>query len=190
MTPAALDALSDINELRQVSQRLIAARDAEIARKSTRIEHLELLLNTLRRQRYGARSEQFNAEQQGLWDAALGEDVAATTAAVEQIAPPRERERAQPKRQPLPETLPRVEERIEPASCTCGACGGALHTIGEEVSEKLDIKPVEFFVRRIIRPKLACRACVIDTRKPRVSASKMRTFCMSPSGDSAATFTL
>ena len=54
MTTAALDALSDIDELRQVSLRLLAERDAEIARKSTRIEHLELLLNTLRRQRYGA----------------------------------------------------------------------------------------------------------------------------------------
>ena len=86
MTTAALDALSDIDELRQVSLRLLAERDAEIARKSTRIEHLELLLNTLRRQRYGARSEQFNAEQHGLWDAALGEDVAATTAAVEQLS--------------------------------------------------------------------------------------------------------
>lgn len=170
MTTAALDALSDIDELRQVSLRLIAQRDAEIARKSTRIEHLELLLNTLRRQRYGARSEQFNAEQHGLWDAALGEDVAATTAAVEQIAPPRERVRAQPKRQPLPDTLPRVEERIEPASCTCDACGGALHTIGEEVSEKLDIKPVEFFVRRTIRPKLACRACETIQTPPALPA--------------------
>ena len=170
MTPAALDTLSDIDELRQVSLRLLAERDAEIARKSTRIEHLELLLNTLRRQRYGARSEQFNAEQHGLWDAALSEDVAATTAAVEQIAPPRERERAKPKRQPLPDTLPRVEERIEPASCTCDACGGALHTIGEEVSEKLDIKPVEFFVRRIIRPKLACRACETIQTPPTLPA--------------------
>jgi transposase len=169
MTAAVLNAIAEITDIEVMRdtatrviaelQSAIAKRDAELARKSTRIEHLELLLNTLRRQRYGARSEQFNAEQHGLWDAALDEDIAATAAAVEQLSPPRERERAQPKRQALPAELPRVEERIEPVSCTCGACGGELHSIGEEVSEKLDLKPVEFFVRRTIRPKLACRAC-------------------------------
>ena len=33
-------------------------------------------------------------------------------------------------------------------------------------------------------------ACVTDTRKPRASASKIRTPRMSPSGDNALTFTL
>lgn len=169
MTAAVLNAIAEITDIEVMRdtatrviaelQSAIARRDAALKRKSTHIEHLELLLATLRRQRFGARSEQFNAEQHGLWDAALDEDIAATAAAVEQLSPPRERERAQPKRQALPAELPRVEERIEPVSCTCGACGGELHSIGEEVSEKLDLKPVEFFVRRIIRPKLACRAC-------------------------------
>lgn len=158
MNLTALDSITDIAALREVTLAEIAKRDAEIERKSTRIGHLELMLQTLRRQRYGARSEQFNAEQHGLWDAALGEDIAAVATTVEQStkAP---RERAQPKRQPLPPELPRVVERIVPESCICGDCGGELHCIGEEVSEKLDIKPVEFFVRQTIRPKLACRAC-------------------------------
>ena len=172
MNVAALDAISDIDQLRETSLQLIAVReveiaqcnvaiakrDAEIERKATRIELLELMLQTLRRQRFGARSEQFNADQQGLWDAALSEDIAAITTTVEQstTAP---RERAQPKRQPLPAALPRVVERIEPDSCICGTCGSELHCIGEEVSEKLDIKPVEFFVRQTIRPKLVCRGC-------------------------------
>mgnify|MGYP003439303417 FL=1 len=172
MNVAALDAISDIDQLRETSLQLIAVReveiaqcnvaiakrDAEIERKATRIELLELMLQTLRRQRFGARSEQFNADQQGLWDAALSEDIAAITTTVEQStkAP---RERAQPKRQPLPAALPRVVERIEPGSCICGTCGSELHCIGEEVSEKLDIKPVEFFVRQTIRPKLVCRGC-------------------------------
>jgi transposase len=49
--------------------------------------------------------------------------------------------------------------RIDIQSCQCAACGGNLHPIGEEISEKLDLEPVRFFVRKIIRPKYACRAC-------------------------------
>ncbi len=179
MTAAVLNAIAEITDIEVMRdtatrviaelQSAIAKRDAALKRKSTHIEHLELLLATLRRQRFGARSEQFNTEQHGLWDAALDEDIAATATEVEQStkAP---RERAQPKRQALPAELPRVEERIEPVSCTCGACGGELHSIGEEVSEKLDLKPVEFFVRRIIRPKLACRTCETIQTPPTLPA--------------------
>ena len=171
MNLATLDDISDIDELRKSSLELLTERDALIARKDKRIELLEQMLQVLRRHRFGARSEQFNAEQHGLWDAALSEDLAATKSAVEAVSPPRvERERAQPKRQPLPADLPRVVERIEPESCTCGQCGGALHTIGEEISEKLDIKPVEFFVRQTIRPKLACRTCETMQTPPALPA--------------------
>ena len=171
MNLATLDDISDIDELRKSSLELLTERDALIARKDKRIELLEQMLQVLRRHRFGVRSEQFTAEQHGLWDAALSEDLAATKSAVEAVSPPRvERERAQPKRQPLPADLPRVVERIEPESCTCGQCGGALHTIGEEISEKLDIKPVEFFVRQTIRPKLACRTCETMQTPPALPA--------------------
>jgi len=60
-------------------------------------------------------------------------------------------------RQPLPEQLPRIEHRHEPASCTCGACGGALVKIGEDISEQLDVTPAQFFVHRHIRPQYVCR---------------------------------
>jgi transposase len=170
MNLATLDDISDIDELRKSSLELLTERDALIARKNKRIEVLEQMLQVLRRHRFGTRSEQFNAEQHGLWDAALSEDLAATKSAVEAVSPPRTRERAQPKRQPLPQNLPRVVERIEPESCTCGQCGGALHTIGEEISEKLDIKPVEFFVRQTIRPKLACRTCETMQTPPALPA--------------------
>jgi transposase len=52
-----------------------------------------------------------------------------------------------------------VEVRHEPDSCTCGQCGAALVQIDEQVSEKLDCKPLEFFVRRDVHPQYACRAC-------------------------------
>ena len=36
---------------------------------------------------------------------------------------------------------------------------GALHRIGEDVSERLDIVPAQFRVLVVRRPKYACRAC-------------------------------
>ncbi len=135
----------------------LEALRAEIAKRDLRIEQLEHLLRLLKRQQYSASAEKFDPAQQALFGAAADEEIASTQCEIDTLSPPRER--AQPKRQPLPESLPRVEEHIAPVSCTCSACGGELHQIGEEVSEKLDIKPVEFYVRRIIRPKLACRGC-------------------------------
>lgn len=47
---------------------------------------------------------------------------------------------------------------IEPESLTC-VCGGCLHCIGEDVSERLDIVPAQFQVIVTRRPKYACRSC-------------------------------
>jgi transposase len=58
----------------------------------------------------------------------------------------------------LPKHLPRIEEVIEPESLIC-ACGGCLHCIGENVSERLDVVPAQFRVIVTRRPKFACRAC-------------------------------
>ena len=68
-------------------------------------------------------------------------------------APPRK-----PRRQHLPEHLRRVEHRHEPQSTDCG-CGTAMGRVGEDVSERLDIIPAEFFVHRHIYGKWACRCC-------------------------------
>ena len=54
--------------------------------------------------------------------------------------------------------MPRIEEIIEPDSLIC-ACGGCLHCIGEDVSERLDIVPAQFRVIVTRRPKYACRSC-------------------------------
>jgi transposase len=41
----------------------------------------------------------------------------------------------------------------------CPCCGGAIHKIGETVSEMLDYVPARLRVLRIRRPKYGCRAC-------------------------------
>lgn len=161
-----------VEQRRVIAERddAIAQRDHEIHFKSAKIEQLTLALAVLRRLQFAARSEHLDPAQQVLFDTAIAEDIASVQTEIEKIAPPEKREHSVPKRQVLPAQLPRVEERIEAESCTCGQCGGALHCIGEEVSEKLDIKPVEFFVRRTTRPKLACRACETVVTTPTLPA--------------------
>ena len=63
-----------------------------------------------------------------------------------------EKEKKQPSRLPLPENLRREEEVIEPE----GIDENWIR-IGEEVTEVLEHKPGELFVRRIVRPKYALR---------------------------------
>jgi transposase len=71
----------------------------------------------------------------------------------------------QPRRQKLPEHLRRVEHRHEPANTTC-ACGQPMKRVGEDVSERLDIVPAEFFVHVHVRGKWACRCCQTLVQEP------------------------
>jgi transposase len=63
-----------------------------------------------------------------------------------------EKEKKQPIRLPLPESLRREEEIIEPEGIDEN-----WTRIGEEVTEVLEHKPGELYVRRIVRPKYALR---------------------------------
>src|SRR3954466_3453192 len=50
----------------------------------------------------------------------------------------------------LPKHLPRCEEVIEPETTVCPCCSGALHRIGEETREALDVVPAFVRVKRTI----------------------------------------
>ena len=63
-----------------------------------------------------------------------------------------EKEKKQPVRLPLPDFLRREEEVIEPAGINENWV-----RIGEEITEVLEHKPGELFVRKIIRPKYALK---------------------------------
>jgi transposase len=63
------------------------------------------------------------------------------------------------KRARLPENLPRIEEIIDlPDDQKFCSCGAPLVKIGEDVSEKLEVIPMQFRVRKTIRPRYACSA--------------------------------
>jgi transposase len=64
--------------------------------------------------------------------------------------------------------LRRVEHHHEPEDTTCATpdCGAPMTRIGEDVSERLDIVPAEFFVHRHIYGKWACRCCQTLKQQP------------------------
>jgi transposase len=153
----------DAQQLRQVVRTLIAdvaGKDAQIAFKQATIDKLSHEMAVLKRLKFAAKSEAFNAEQKSLLEETIDTDLAALAAEIEQADPsPQDQgDKQKPKRQPLPENLPRREIHHEPHSTTC-SCGCQLKRIGQDVAEKLDYQPGVFTVERHIRGKWVCAQC-------------------------------
>lgn len=139
---------------------MLVAAEARNQRKDERIAQLEKLVAAFKQAAFGRRSEKSDPDQ---FELAL-EDLETAIAAVhaeedaEDRAARRPAKRLSANRGALPRHLPRIEEIIEPEGLVCG-CGGGLHCIGEDVSERLDFIPAQFGVIVTRRPKYACRSC-------------------------------
>jgi transposase len=160
----------DIDALKAllISERLTFAqtlglRDAELTRVQDANVRLWETLRQLRRMQFGCKSEKLDADQLGL---AL-EETEQAIAETEAAASPSEAatlsaSRTKPRsvnRGSLPAHLPREEIIIEPEHKSCPCCGRAMHVMGEDRSERLDVVPTQFKVIVTRRPKYACRAC-------------------------------
>lgn len=146
---------------------VIAKLKAQLKFEQTRNAALNLEVARLKNWRFGTSSESMDAGQSDLFDAKTlaavvaesgAEDRAQEMAdlALQGLRAPKAKKQA--KRQPLPSQLERIIHRheIEPAVCTAGH---PLVRIGEEISERLDCVPAQFFVHRHIRGKYCCAAC-------------------------------
>ncbi len=134
--------------------------DAQLAFQKSIIDKLTHENAILKRLKFAAKSEAYNAEQKSLLEETLDTDLAAVAAEIDalQAAKSSPAEKQQPKRQKLPVNLPRREIHHEPEHTTCG-CGEPLQRIGEDIAEKLDYQPGVFTVERHIRGKWVCRCC-------------------------------
>jgi transposase len=124
-------------------------------------ERLRQIIKELQRHRFGRRAESL-PEDQLLLGLEEAEQVEAACLAEVEETTPTERARAARRRTnrgALPAHLPRIERVVDVESTICPCCSGALHRIGEDVSERLDIVPAQFRVIVVRRPKYACRAC-------------------------------
>lgn len=145
----------------------LKSKDAELIANQRYIEQLEEALRLARRARFAATSEKLATGQCELFDEAelLGriaekEEVPVAEDETEGIAV-LAHVRKRPKRQALPEHLPREDVIIDlpEDEKVCDQDGTPLKAIGEEVSEQLDYIPARMKVIRTIRKKYACPCC-------------------------------
>ncbi len=138
--------------------------------RDAKIESVTFELARFKAWKFGAKTEAMNAQQREIFEETCAADQADLEARLAELqrqadaergTAPKKQPRRQPKREALPEHLPRVDQRVEPENTTCPTpeCGQPMVRVGEDVSERLDIVPAEFFVHRHIRGKWACKRC-------------------------------
>jgi transposase len=129
---------------------------AMLIAERTQNERLRQIIKELQRHRFGRRAETLPEDQTllGLEDveqaAALSEaeiDAADSDERVNRTA------RRRMNRGSLPAHLPREEIVVDIDDHACPCCGNAMHRIGEDSSERLDMVPAQFRVLVVRRPK-------------------------------------
>src|SRR5438552_15574948 len=147
--------------------------------RDAKIESITFQLAKLKAWRFGAKTERMNAEQREIFEETFAADQASLEAQLaalqgstldgaQSARVPEDKKRRQPKREALPAHLPRVDQRIEPEDIRCPTpeCGKPMVRVGEDISERLDIVPAQFFVQRQIRGKWACKCCQLLVQEP------------------------
>jgi len=147
----------------------LLSKDEELASRDSEIEQLKLLIAKLQRMQFGRKSEKLERqiEQLQLRLEALEMNNAEQVAALPK--PPENVERlARPVRQPLPTHLAREVQTYLPKEEACPDCGGALHKLGDDISEILERVPARCYVIRQVRVKLACGSCdkIVQAKAP------------------------
>jgi transposase len=153
---------SDADTLHQLVRDLaaqVADDRSELAQAHAEIERLKLIIRRFQRAQFGRRAERIDGDQLALGLEDVDADIARLqarhpVASVHDIS-----SQATSRREGLPDHLPREDVSIDIDERVCPCCGGALHVIGETVSEMLDFVPARLRVLRIRRPKYGCRAC-------------------------------
>ena len=134
---------------------------ALLAEERAENERLRQIILAMQRHRFGRRAESL-PEDQLLLGLEEAEQVEAAGFADEEKEPAKQearRAKRRTNRGALPAHLPRVEHVVDVDSLICPCCSGDLHRIGEDVSERLDVVPVQFRVLVIRRSRYVCRAC-------------------------------
>ena len=155
--------------LRREQEAAIKMREAELQKAfEARILELYEQLRLARRRMFGPSSES-HAGQAWLFDEAealaqaapeAGGDTAQLPPATEpSVQTPAEagKKKVRGKRKPLPIELPRIDviHDVPEAERTC-ACGTPMVEIGQDVSEQLDIVPMQVRVLRHVRKRYGC----------------------------------
>ena len=153
--------LAQINEqskhIGEQTKRINADAQA-IKWRDAKIESITFQLARLKAWKFGAKTEAMNAQQRALFDETCAADQAsleaqlaalqgATVGEAASDKKPEQPAKRQPKREALPAHLPRVDQRVEPEDTNCPTpeCRQPMVRVGEDISERLDIIPAQFF---------------------------------------------
>ena len=152
--------VEDKQRLEQSNQHL----DAKVQHLSILTQKYEHELALFKRHKFAQKNEHLTAKQINLLDEAIEEDIAAVDLELERLNADKTDASAQkapvnkPKRRPLLDHLLTLSIEHEPASTKC-ACGCQLRRIGEDISEKLNFRPAQFYKEQHIRGKWVCDQC-------------------------------
>lgn len=150
---------SQLNE--QLAAHIAALVNKGVAEKiSYMIEQMTLS----RHRQFGASSEQgrlFDEAEALAADTTEAQDTVALPPAPVASSSAAPAVKARGKRAPLPAELPRIDvlHEVPEAERTC-PCGTPMIEIGQEISEQLDIVPMQIRVKRHIRKRYGCPASV------------------------------
>ena len=174
-----MNMLPDLNQLTHEQllefTRQLAMQHQQLAEDKqqldAKVQHLSILnqkyeheLTLFKRHKFGCKNEHLSRKQIHLWDEAVEEDIAAVDLelerlnAIETAVPIKKSKANKPKRRPLPDHLETVRIEHEPASTQCH-CGCMLRRIGEDISEKLNFRPAQFYKEQHVRGKWVCDQC-------------------------------
>jgi transposase len=150
---------SDLPPEVQAYIRDLESRNAQL---SARVRQLEEQFRLAQLKRFAPSSEKrservFNEAEQADADSDVGTLALLDTGLPEGAAPTAQKRG----RKPLPADLPRkrIEYDLPEEQKTCACCQGALHRIGEDISEQLHIPPATPWVWQHVRFKYGCRHC-------------------------------
>ena len=150
------------------AQAKAASATANISSAEALVAHLKLVIEKMRRELYGSRSErgrklldQMELELEDLEASAAQDEIAAETAmsaaGATSLVPAHTR--AKPVRKAFPEHLPR-ERVVVPGPTSCACCGSTkLAKLGEDITETLEVIPRQWKVIQHVREKFSCRVC-------------------------------
>jgi transposase len=154
-----LAALPEDVETLQALVRSLAAERTALSEAQAEIERLRLIVQKLQRSQFGRRAERLDDNQMQFGFEDLEADLARAEARLPSAADKLRKPTSKVDRPSLPAHLPREDRKLDIDQQACPCCGGALHLIGETVSEMLDHVPARLRVIRIRRPRYGCRAC-------------------------------
>lgn len=150
------DLPDDVDALRA----LVLEQARKLEKTDAEVDRLRAIIEAFQRHRFGRSSEQLDDDQLQLALEDVETALGCAEAAVDASGGRQRNERPRKtNRGSLPSHLERIEQVVDVEDKACPCCGGALHQIGEDVSERLDVVPTTFRVLVTRRPRYGCRSC-------------------------------